>query len=173
MTGQHFALYIAELAELAKAKSIIDYGCGKGTLEKALQARWMQVPVCDIVSYDPCVAGREMKRPCDLVACTDVLEHIEPECLETVLADMKAMMLRVGFFSIHTGPAMKHLPDGRNAHLIQKPYTWWFNKLAEYFWISKLTTLNDDVFVTVAKSKDTSIAYAPIHHKNAAVAHQW
>lgn len=139
----------------------------------SLRKHWKHVPLVDILSYDPCMAGCEEKRPSDLVVCTDVLEHIEPELLDNVLEDIKAMMLRIGFLSVHSKAAMKHLPDGRNAHLIQKPYTWWFNKLAEHFWISKLTTLADDSFFTVAISQDKAFQSSPIVSKNAKVERAW
>ena len=45
---------------------------------------------------------------------------------------------RVGFFTIHTGPAGKVLADGRNAHLIQQPSSWWLPKLCERFEIDHL-----------------------------------
>jgi hypothetical protein len=45
---------------------------------------------------------------------------------------------RHGFFTIATGPARKTLVDGRNAHLIQKPTSWWLPKLVEFFEIDHL-----------------------------------
>jgi 2-polyprenyl-3-methyl-5-hydroxy-6-metoxy-1,4-benzoquinol methylase len=63
--------------------------------------------------------------PHDIVACTDVLEHIEPDCLDDVLKDIRRCTKKVAFLLIATRPAIKVLADGRNAHLIQQPYTWW------------------------------------------------
>jgi len=74
----------------------------------------------------------------DWVLCIDVLEHIEPAYLETVLLDLGGITKRFGFFSIATGPAGKTLPDGRNAHLIQKPSSWWLPRLCEHFEIIQL-----------------------------------
>ena len=36
------------------------------------------------------------------------------------------------------GPAGKTLSDGRNAHLIQKPSSWWLEKIVRYFDVIKL-----------------------------------
>jgi len=36
------------------------------------------------------------------------------------------------------GPAAKVLSDGRNAHLIQKPSSWWLEKFIKYFDIISL-----------------------------------
>jgi hypothetical protein len=37
---------------------------------------------------------------------------------------------------VHTAPAVKHLPDGRNAHLIIEPIEWWKRVLSQYFEIA-------------------------------------
>jgi len=36
------------------------------------------------------------------------------------------------------GPAVKFLQDGRNAHLIQKPTSWWLPKIAKHFEVIQL-----------------------------------
>ena len=36
------------------------------------------------------------------------------------------------------GPAGKVLSDGRNAHLIQQPSSWWLEKLVKYFDVIEL-----------------------------------
>ena len=66
-----------------------------------------------------------------MVVCIYVLEHIEPECLEDVLDHLESLTEQVLFATVHTGPAGKILPDGRNAHLIQKPSEWWLPKFME------------------------------------------
>jgi hypothetical protein len=47
---------------------------------------------------------------------------------------------KIAFLSIHMGPAVKVLSDGRNAHLIQKPTSWWLPKLCQHFDIIQLQT---------------------------------
>jgi hypothetical protein len=37
------------------------------------------------------------------------------------------------------GPAGKFLEDGRNAHLIQKPTSWWLGKFINHFDIIQLS----------------------------------
>jgi len=117
---------INELIDVSGAKNALDYGCGKG-LSKA----FVNIP---LALYDPCIKERaEPPRAADIVICTDVLEHIEPDCLDSVLQDLKRLTLSVGFFSIHTGPAVKVLADGRNAHLIQEDEKWWLPRLRILF----------------------------------------
>jgi hypothetical protein len=47
------------------------------------------------------------------------------------IAELAKITQNFGFFSIHMGPAGKILSDGRNAHLIQKPRSWWLSKLSK------------------------------------------
>jgi hypothetical protein len=68
------------------------------------------------------------------------LEHIEPELLENVLRELSSLVIKFGFFSIHMGPAGKLLSDGRNAHLIQQPSSWWLPRLCKYFEVMQLQT---------------------------------
>jgi hypothetical protein len=106
---------------------ILDYGCGKQTLSKSLG------PAYRVTDFDPCIPGLDTPpAPHSFVVCGDVLEHIEPELLDNVLADLRRLCLVRGFFVVHIGPAMKILDDGRNAHLIQKPRAWWSMKLEDH-----------------------------------------
>ena len=117
---------VRELYTAMKADSLLDYGCGKGHLAQ-------QLPFT-IKEYDPAITGKDKTpEPAALVVCTDVLEHIEPECLEDVLDDLKRVTREVLFVTIATRPANKHLPDGRNAHLIVESASWWLPKLMERF----------------------------------------
>ena len=77
-------------------------------------------------------------KPAGLVCCIDVLEHIEPKLLDNVLKELARITNGLGFFTIHMGPAGKVLSDGRNAHLIQKPTSWWLPKLCNYFKINNM-----------------------------------
>lgn len=139
---------VASLAEKIKAQSILDYGCGKRSLEAGLKQVWHNVPVVQVTPYDPALDLLD-KKPCDLVACLDVLEHIEPKRLDDVLDDLKDMTLKVGFFTIATRPAKKFLPDGRNAHLIQENYQWWLPRLWRRFRITAFQNFNDKEFLVI------------------------
>jgi hypothetical protein len=84
--------------------------------------------------YDPSVEEFErLPAPADIVVSTDVLEHIEPECLDDVLKHIGSLTLKGAYLNIHTGKAKAILPDGRNAHLIQQPWDWWQSKLKNVF----------------------------------------
>ena len=95
---------VSNLLDRLNSRSILDYGCGS--------------------MYN-------VKEPADLVVCIDVLEHIEPELLDNVLDDLRDLTRAWAYLTIHTGPAVKRLSDGRNAHLIQESPAWWLPKLLE------------------------------------------
>jgi 2-polyprenyl-3-methyl-5-hydroxy-6-metoxy-1,4-benzoquinol methylase len=109
-------------------RDVLDYGCGKGAL--AARLPW------PIKEYDPAIPGKDSPpEPADIVICRDVLEHIEPEYLDAVLADLARCVKKIGLFSTATGPSWDVLSDGRNAHLIQQPWEWWKERLSPYFTI--------------------------------------
>jgi hypothetical protein len=84
------------------------------------------------------------------VVCTDVLEHVEPEYLDSVLDELQRVTRNVGFFVVHTGAAMNHLPDGRNAHLIQQPPEWWLPKIIQRWKLITFQRWPNGFFVVVA-----------------------
>lgn len=112
-------------AEL-RTQSVLDYGCGKSTLAKALPF--------PIAEYDPAIPGKDtVPEPQDFVICSDVLEHVEPDCVDAVLADLHRVTKRLAYLVPHTGASIKTLPDGRNTHLTQKPAEWWADNITQYF----------------------------------------
>lgn len=123
-SGHKHAEAVIGLANAMQTADILDYGCGKGTLNAAVGIR--------LKEYDPAVPGKdEHPAPADLVVCGDVLEHIEPDCLDYVLTDLEELTKRAIFLCVATRPAKKVLSDGRNAHLIVEPKEWWLPKLME------------------------------------------
>jgi len=142
-SGAKHAKNIIKLTEALKTTSVLDYGCGKGQLALALP-----FPIWE---YDPAIPGKnEMPRAADIVVCSDVLEHIEPDRLHVVLDDLRRVTRKVGYFVINTGPAQKTLPDGRNTHLIQKNLTWWTKTLAKFFIVGKIHKDGNEVYAVVA-----------------------
>lgn len=124
-SGAKHAGFIADVAKWLNATTILDYGCGKQDLGLALSHLL-------VTGYDPAVEGLdETPEPADLVVCGDVLEHIEPDCLEAVLDDLKRCALKGIYLVVATVPAKKTLADGRNAHLIQQPKEWWLPKIMQ------------------------------------------
>lgn len=134
-SGHRHSNEIYKIAQSLNTTNVLDYGCGKNTLA-------MTLPF-PINKYDPAIIEYASDpNPAEFVVCTDVLEHIEPELLDDVLKHMQELTLQFGFFVICLVPAQKTLSDGRNAHLILQPYTWWLMKIEEYFDVSRMERLN-------------------------------
>jgi hypothetical protein len=133
-----FSPMMAELISHLKPRTLTDYGAGKQNLKLALDR--MNITGYDYQPYDPAFPHYGEPLQGDLVCCIDVLEHIEPDLLDNVLAHLAELIVKAGFFTVHTGPAGKKLSDGRNAHLIQQPTSWWLPRLCRFFEIGNLQT---------------------------------
>ena len=145
-----YAPMVAQVMEAAGITDILDYGAGKGRLGLALEGMYENPLV--IHHYDPAIPQwSQPPQPCDLVACIDVLEHIEPDLLDNVLDDLRRVTARVGVFTVHTGAAVKLLADGRNAHLIQKPASWWLPKFMERFELSTFNRMPEGFWIVVER----------------------
>lgn len=130
--GHTWAHNIERMASDRNCASILDYGCGKGFLAGSL--RFSSVFPCDVREYDPAIPGKDAEpKPADLVACFDVLEHVEPDKIDAVLDHLRRLSQKVCVFSICTVPASKTLADGRNAHVLLRPADWWAERLERYF----------------------------------------
>lgn len=98
--------------------TILDYGCGKGGTAAWLKELIKQPIEIDL--YDP---GHELYKDTplrtqyDLVYSCDVLEHIEREDINRVIEHTQSLS-RNNIHIIDMTPAKKHLPDGRNAHVL-------------------------------------------------------
>lgn len=131
-----FAPIIAEIIKKANIKSLSDYGAGKKNLLLGLNNNGIKD--IEYFPYDPAFPEYGGPVASQLVCCIDVLEHIEPELIDNVIKDLAGIVTNLGYFSIHMGPAKKILADGRNAHLIQKPCSWWLAKIVKHFEIVQL-----------------------------------
>ena len=126
------APFVAEVIRRDRIEEMLDYGAGKGRLGEELE--WLVPWPLRIHRYDPAVPQWSAKpEPSAFVACIDVLEHIEPHLLPNVLDDLMRVTAGTGLFTVATGPAMKKLADGRNAHLIQQPANWWLPQFLSRF----------------------------------------
>lgn len=136
MASLSFAPIVADLIKLSNSQTVSDYGAGKQRLLEGLQKEG--VSNLTYLPYDPVFPEYGSPKPADLVCCIDVLEHIEPEMLDAVLRELAEITVKLGFFSVHMGPAEKKLADGRNAHLIQQPSSWWLRRICEHFNVLQL-----------------------------------
>ena len=121
--GDKWAEAAQGLIDKYNVGSVLDYGCGQGTLVNALRKKRKHV---HMMEYDVAIKGKDGDpQPADLVICTDVLEHIEPDKLGVVIDHLFKLTRKVLFLVIATRPSKKFLDDGRNSHLIIEPDSWW------------------------------------------------
>ena len=146
-SGKAYAEHIKALCDRLKTTDILDYGCGKSTLAQSLSF--------PIQQYDPAILKFSRDpHPADLVVCTDVMEHIEPECVENVLDHLKKLTRIALFATVCTAPALKSLPDGRNTHLTVQPYEWWLPKFWERFRIITFDAQDKNTFLITCINRD-------------------
>lgn len=141
-----FAPQVSRLINSLGVQKILDYGCGKGRLGQNLEL----AHPATVTLYDPGIPGiDDAPEAHEMVCCIDVLEHIEPEYLDSVLDDLQRVTQRIGFFTIHTGPAAKILSDGRNAHLIQEGPEWWLPKIMARFDLQAYNRVSANGFLVI------------------------
>lgn len=92
-----------------------------------------------------------------MVTCIDVLEHIEPDYLQDVFDHLQDLTEVILFATVHTGPAGKTLPDGRNAHLIQQPMEWWLPHFMERWDIQTVQKTSHHGFYVIANHQDLEL----------------
>ena len=127
-TARRHVETIRNLARRYSAQSVLDYGCGKCDLWKGLSCEF------DIRNFDPAIPEfAASPEPAELIACIDVLEHVEPDYLQNVLADLARVTTKVAYFTIATRLSGKSLADGSNCHRIIESPQWWRQFLGAHF----------------------------------------
>jgi hypothetical protein len=147
-----YAPLVADILQATGATELLDYGAGKGRLGMTLREQ-LNRPLT-IHHYDPAIPDWSAPpAPCKFVACIDVLEHIEPHLIDNVLDDLQRVTVGVGVFTVHTYAAVKFLPDGRNAHLIQQPPGWWLPRFLERFELATFNRMPQGFWVAVERKR--------------------
>lgn len=124
--GVHGYRWTGALADVIDRRwSILDYGCGKGALGKALRDNG----VCAIAEYDPGIPGKDaLPSPADYVVCTDVLPFVERDRLDDVIAHIVRLAIRGGFIAVPFHSAEK-IRTGGLPYINEAP-EWWRARLA-------------------------------------------
>lgn len=127
--GAKHAQIVKMIAPKWESITILDYGSGQGEFRKELCAITSDY---EIYEYDPAIKGKDvLPGTSDLVVCTDVLEHIEPDKINAVMQHIFSLMIKGGYFVISLCETKVWLPDGRNAHVLLKPVEWWLDKFMQ------------------------------------------
>lgn len=127
---------IKSLVEEYSCSTLLDYGCGKGiqyTSDNPYGECLWQYWRVDVTRYDPAVPEFDKlpEEPRDMVICTDVLEHIPEEGLNTAIHNLIRLSDRCLFITIAMEPALAVLPNGDNAHCSLYSEEWWLDKFSD------------------------------------------
>ena len=135
VASAQYAPMVAKIIDQYAVDDLLDYGAGSRlTLIKTIAEQRLSKRKFNYHAYEPAIEMySKTPEPAEMVACIDVLEHIEPSCLDAVLDDLKRVTKKIGLFTVATVPAVKTLPDGRNAHLIIEPAEWWLPRITDRF----------------------------------------
>lgn len=128
--------HIKRLIDLTGAKTVLDYGSGKGqqyqplpftdpggAVHLGIRAWWGVAVRCYDPGYEPYAALPE--GTFEGVISTDVLEHCPEEDLPWIVAELFDRATRFVFANVACFPARKRLPNGQNAHCTVRPLKWW------------------------------------------------
>ena len=126
--GEHYLEFVVEAAHVVNAGSILDYGCGKGNLVTELQDNYDGALM--IAGYDPAITEFALVpvAPFDLVTCINVLEHVEPACIDAVLAHIRSLT-KLGVIFV-----------------IEGDVNFWFSKIGPHFHLEKGQELGEKIF---------------------------
>jgi FkbM family methyltransferase len=156
--GSKYAEVVLNLCKEMQTNSVLDYGAGKQQLAKSLPF--------PIWSYDPAIPEiAAPPRPADIVICTDVLEHVEPDKILYVLDDLKRCLLKAGYFVIHKGPAVKTYADGQNAHLLQRNRDWWLKTVGKFFAVGQVIEKGKELHLVVGVKTAKEEAVTRVEHE--------
>ena len=126
-------LVVREIMNRPYVKTILDFGCGKGTMKEYIQNA---LPDRDLVisEYDPGIPGKDTLPggQFDMVITSDVLEHVEPHLLDNVIRQLEEYTRWVLFNDIACFPTFKTFGEGpyigQDLHLTVEKPDWWREK---------------------------------------------
>jgi hypothetical protein len=136
------APHIRRLIAETQARTLLDYGCGKGQQYRPFRIADPKVGefpdiksywgVSDIHCYDPAYTpfSQLPSGKFDGVICTDVLEHCPEEDVPWILAELFSYATKFVYANVACFSVRKRLSSGGNAHCTIKPPRWWQDLIA-------------------------------------------
>jgi hypothetical protein len=136
------AVSIKMLIDKFKARTLLDYGSGKGLQYGPMNVqlpdgtKYPSIPLYwrieELYCYDP---GHEPFNTLpsgkyDGVICTDVLEHCPEDDIPWIVGELFSHARHFLFANVACYPAMAHLNNGENAHCTIRDQAWWKNVIA-------------------------------------------
>lgn len=140
--GELCADRFIEIANPSHKDTVIDFGCGTGRASVKIH----RLTGCYVEQVDFAENSRDadaksftfhlcdLSEPIDVTGtygfCTDVMEHIEPEKVDSVIKNIMACCSK-GFFQISTVHDAMGALIGHPLHLTVRPHEWWNRKLKD------------------------------------------
>jgi uncharacterized Rossmann fold enzyme len=144
--GEHVADKFVEIAGITKDDCVIDFGCGTGRGAKRVHdLAGCEFVLVDFVEHclDKAVENdtswftrirHDLSEPLEANYkhgyCTDVMEHIPPDQVDTVIQNIMRAARRV-FFQISLVDDVCGALIGQKLHLSVHPYEWWAQKFSD------------------------------------------
>lgn len=154
--GGRYASGVVSLIEHYGISSLLDFGCGKGDLVKAVSSRKPEVTAH---GYDPCVPGftKLPKEPrYDMVTCIHVLEHVEPTQLLRILQYLDYISGKVLYIDVkdsrHSGPVFL---DGSGSNTVQMSADGWSELLEMAFGEYRKYLVDRKLFISAGLLRTT------------------
>lgn len=132
------------VSSLPKGSLVLDVGCGRGHFLKQFidlgyhafgiepstecSIRYLGNLPHEIIDFNTYVE-ENTEDYYNLVFCTDVLEHIKPEDLDTFIKNLSLK----GSKAILGIANHSDIQEGIELHLIQEPWLWWKKELEKHF----------------------------------------
>ena len=117
-----------------KCRTVLDYGCGKGGLVRALRKDGIEAR-----GYDPCFEPYMAEpRPAEFVVCYEGPEHWEEECVDDVLAHVASLTNKAAWVVTALRESGDKFADGSNAHVCIHDGDWWLEKFRQHFPVVKI-----------------------------------
>lgn len=132
VSGRRYVDEVVKFAAETMCESILDYGCGSGTMKEGLK----KILPIKVDEYDPAIPGKNIVHgdAYDMVVCTDVMEHVEPNKIDNVLQHISSLARKAVYLVIACNETQHFLPDGRSSHLTIKPPRWWVDRVGFLDW---------------------------------------
>jgi len=145
--GETCAAQFLEIARPKQGAAVLDFGAGTGrgaimlAMLGGLQVKMLDfAPNClddfvrqaldtqPLLSFAECNLVKPIKHTAEYGYCTDVMEHIPPDWVTTVLINILNAAQHV-FFQISCEPDSCGKLIGEELHLSVHPYSWWMERL--------------------------------------------
>jgi len=138
MIGDQVIHHVWEIQDLTfkfpGGNNLLDFGCGKryAYIYRKINRLW---DVNNMVYYDLGIKGIDRlpdQSEFNCLISIDVLEHIPEEEIDDIFQYWYHKDMKFVYATIAAYPAVAKLADGSNAHVNQKEWFWWENKIRKH-----------------------------------------